>query len=296
VGRILVVGRHDDLCCQLVREELAKRGGRVISLDETQLFPGLTFAWELRGSHSRGAVGEAEDTVSLTDIDGVLARFSGFPVTADEYGTPNGQYLCAEWHALARGFVRALSCPVVNRLKPALWYKGALSVLDLASLAPDIPFRLPRVLVTTARDDVRNFYEECGQSLCYSPLGVPSAYIVDTLEDLAKLQHLAPLLPLYLREVISGDRIDAYVVGMDVIWDADELPSPSVETRRGCLEVAASLELTFCQFRLVRTDQGDYYCEGLACMPDLLGCGEEARQAIVGGLADTLLDAQRATL
>jgi hypothetical protein len=273
-----------------VEEELARREEDVVFLDESRLFPGLDFIWELASGHSRGMVGLGDHRAALDEIDGVLARFSGFPVTAEEYRTPNGQYLCAEWHALARCYMRALPCPVVNRLKPELWYKASLSIPDLVSLAPCVKFGLPRVLVTTGPDDVRNFYDLCGRSVCYSPLTMTSNYIVNTEDGLRNLERLSELLPLNLRERVAGEHVEAYVVGPDVICDAsDTAAMPDADVHQHCCEVAAALGVTFCQLHLVKTDAGEWYCEGLACMPDLLLCPDETRRTIVGQLTQTLL-------
>ena len=146
MGVTLIIGRQDDFCCRLVSERLTAARREFIFLRETELFPGLDFAWELRQEKVSGYVGLGADSVRLDRLDGVLARFSGIATSAEEHQTKDGQYLNSEWHALARGWMQSLQCPVVNRLRPELWYKMSLTVPDIVSLAPSQRFRLPRLL------------------------------------------------------------------------------------------------------------------------------------------------------
>src|SRR5215471_13395355 len=125
----LIVGRDEDLCCDLVRKRLAALGREAVFLPEDRLFPGLEFIWELHDGNVRGAVGIGGRRGAFGQISAVLARFSGITTTAEEHKTKDGQYLNSEWHALVRGYVHSLPCPVVNRLRPELWYKTRLNVL-----------------------------------------------------------------------------------------------------------------------------------------------------------------------
>jgi hypothetical protein len=292
MGYFLVIGRGEDPCCRAVEEQLMRLGKEVIFLQEQELFPGLEIVWELADGNSRGTVGQGKQTAGFTEIDGVLARFSGFPVSAEEFRTPNGQYLSSEWHALMRGYVRALPCPVINRVRPELWYKPFLSVPDLVSLAPGLKFTLPKTLVATRFEDAKAFFYESGRRITYSPITMPSPYAVNTDEDLQKLEKLSGSLPLYLSEVIPGETVDAYVVGADVICDGAQIPESDV--REHCIEIADGLGLSFCHFHLVRSNGGEWYCLGLACMPDLFRCGDETRKILAGRLVDLMVTGDRA--
>src|SRR5262249_4669005 len=125
VGAILILGRPEDRCCQLVQKRLCSAGRDVWFLPEDTLLPDLRFSRApLSGGISqRIQPGEREseerEAKSLqsaclkngvieyrgrrqrfTDIDGVLCRFYGIPIQPEDYGTPNGQYVSAEWNAL----------------------------------------------------------------------------------------------------------------------------------------------------------------------------------------------------
>src|SRR5262245_5732340 len=174
VGCMLVIGRDDDLCCRLVRQHLASLARDVVFLPEGQLFPGLLFSWELRDGESSGILESGDGTVRFDQIDGVLARFSGIATSPDDFHTKDGRYLSSEWHALMRGYMQSLSCPVINRPSPELWYRRFLRAPELFSLVSDSPFRLPLTLVATRFADVQAFFDLCGGRIRYSPLTVPS--------------------------------------------------------------------------------------------------------------------------
>ncbi|HEY6346022.1 MAG TPA: hypothetical protein VIY49_31425 [Bryobacteraceae bacterium] len=291
----VIIGRGEDPCCALVHECLTKLGQEVLFLDEGRLFPGLQLVWDLKNGSSQGAVGLGDIAIRLGEIDGVLARFSGFPVLKEEFRTPNGQYLCSEWHALMRGYLRALSCPVINRLRPELWYKPFLSIPDLVYFLPELKFKSPKTLVATSFEEAQAFFEECGHRIYYSPLTIPSRYTIESGEDLRKLATLSRLLPFHLREAIAGEAGKAYVVGTDVVWDTpsgEAMLEPAVQEH--CLEIAASLGLTFCELHLLRSSDHEWYCLGIACMPDLFQCSDAGRATIAERLASALLNATSA--
>jgi hypothetical protein len=289
MGFTLIIGREDDLCCRLVKNRLEAVGREIVHLPEDKLFPGLDFVWELRNGESRGSIGFAAQTGRFDQIDGVLARFSGITTSPEEHQTKDGQYLNSEWHALARGYMHSLPCPVVNRLRPELWYKARLSIPDLISLLPGLRFRRPKTMVTTKFSDAKAFFDLCGGLIRYSPLSMPSNYVIEREEDLEKLEPLSKVLPLYLSEVVYGDPVQMFVVGDEVVSDCE----PHEFAARCCLEAAASLGLTFCEFELVRTPTDEWYCLGLNCAPHLFQCADEVRAAIIDGLVDVLCAGDR---
>jgi hypothetical protein len=294
MGHFLIIGRGEDPCCRLVEERLISLGKEVIFLQENQLFPGLDVVWELADGNSTGTISHATQTAGMGEIDGVLARFSGFPVSAEDFKTPNGQYLASEWHALIRGYVRALPCPIINRVRPELWYKPYLSVPDLVSLAPGLKLKLPRTQVATRFEDAQAFFHASGQRITYSPLTLPSPYRINTVEDLQRLETLSKSLPLYLSEVVPGEKVDAYVVGAHVICNVTQRLETAIQEH--CIEIAAALGLLFCQFHLVRSNRDDWYCLGLTCMPDLFQCGDETRTTLAAQLTNALLNGSAARL
>jgi hypothetical protein len=196
-----------------------------------------------------------------------------------------------------RGYLRALPCPVINRVRPELWYKPFLSIPDLVSFLPALRFKVPKTLVATSFEDAQVFFENCGHRICYSPLTIPSRYPIETGEELQKLATLSGLLPFHLREVVPGQAGSAYVVGADVVWESlSGVPMPEAAIQEHCVEIAASLGLTFCELQLLRSYRHEWYCLGIACMPDLFQCAEDTQRYISERLTNALLTAKTAAL
>jgi hypothetical protein len=288
MGVTLLIGREDDLCCRLLKDRLTASGCDFLFLHEDELFPGLNLAWELKQEIASGCIGLGSHSVPLDQLDGVFARFWGITTSAEEHATKDGQYLNSEWHALARGLMQSLTCPVVNRLRPELWYKMRLSVPDIVSLAPTQRLRLPRTMVTTSVQEARSFFHSCGRRMRYSPLSMPSDYLIEREQDVEKLEPLSKTLPLSLTAVVEGRATSAFVVGPDVIFDGPRHEAAA----RCCLDAASSLGLTFCEFELVFTESGECFCLGIQCAPHLVWCTPETRAAVIDQLAAVLSPAQ----
>lgn len=287
MGCVVIIGSDYDICAQLVQERLAQLGREVVYLNETNLLPGLNFVWELSGKTSQGRVGPA----GFAQIDGVLARFFGVPVSPARYETKDGQYISAEWHALVQGWLHSLPCPVVNRLRPELWYKARLSSPHLLALAPGIKFKLPRTRITTSIADAEAFYADVADGLCYSPLSHPSNYVIEDRESFTKLKSLSGLLPFALTEKIAGASLRVVIIGQEAIVvpsigvELDKLP-PQIKAH--CLELATILGLSFCELDLNKTMDDDWYCLGVDCAPNLFWHEDQLKQEIVEHLVAML--------
>ena len=96
-------------------------------------------------------------------------------------------------------------------------------------------------------------------------------------------------MPLFLSEMIDGDAIRAYVVGDDVVFDGMHNPIAA----QICQESAAALGLTFCEFDLVKSIAGEWYCLGLNSMPYLFQCSEEIRTQVIDRLVGALCGERR---
>jgi hypothetical protein len=287
----LVLGAEQDPCCRLVQEELLARGSKVCFLRESQLFPDLKFTWEPSGESCRGIVDSTHGRLRFGDITAVFSRFYGIPVGPEDYNTRDGQYISAEWNALLMAWLQQIPCPVVNRLRPELWYKSHLNVPDLLSLVPGLRFKLPPALVTSSFDNARSFCRRLAGPVNYAPLTQQVSYLVQTETDVEKLAALEGSLPFYLTERVSGTKLDAFVVSRDVVLVrtdgsvAQEIPA---EVQRACVQVGEALGLEFYRLSLVMTAKGEWYCFGLDRIPQIYECGPEAKTRIASCLADNL--------
>src|SRR4051812_15694118 len=100
MGKVLILGHDGDHCCVRVRDRLTERGREVLFLPENRALPGLDFAWEVQGRTLRGRVRYEEGQETFDEIDGVLARSYGIPVSAETFATTDGRYVSAEWNAV----------------------------------------------------------------------------------------------------------------------------------------------------------------------------------------------------
>jgi hypothetical protein len=296
MGAILVLGRDEDLCCRLVREELLKTGCEVWFLREDQLLPDLKFTWMPSSTDRQGVMDYKDGRINFANVSGVLYRFYGIPVGPEDFNTRDGQYISAEWNALLMAWLHQLPCTVVNRLRPELWYKPHLNIPDLISLVPGLRFKLPRVLVTSASADARAFCRSVSGPVRYSPLTQPARYHIETEADIENLAALEGSLPLYLTEWIAGKALDAFVVDREVILvqsGGQIANETSAEVDTYCAQIGKSLGLGFYRLSLVMTTDGDWYCFGLDRVPQLYRCTLETQTRIARCLAHILSDGGR---
>jgi hypothetical protein len=291
VGAILILGRTEDPCCRLVHDQLLAAGWDAWLLPEDQLLPGLGFEWRPSVARQKGSIYYSGREIDFADIHGILSRAWSVPVSAQDFETADGRYICAEWNALLMAWLHAMPCLVINRIRPELWYKAQLNVADLASLLPRIPLKLPRSLVTTDIDDANEFCRSVRGPVRYSPLTQSSKYRIQTETDRQQLAALSGSLPLHLTKWVEGRAIDAFVVRSEVLFvdqDGQISDESSGPIAGHCVEVADALGLAFCKLSLVAAADGDWYCFGVDRTPQLYQCTTETQIDIVRALVRVL--------
>jgi hypothetical protein len=291
MGTILILGHGDDLCCSKVQERLLSRGCQVLYLPEDRILPGLDFVWEVQGRTLRGRMGYGGQQAEFEEIDAVLTRSYGIPVSPETFATTDGRYVCSEWNALTMAWLASLPCRVVNRLRPELWYRVSVNVPALASLVPGAPFKRPRTMVTTRVEDARDFQRRCGGRVRFEPLTQPVGYRVDGEEGIRKLAALAGTLPFQLTEIVEGERVEAFVVRDRVVMmglDRSVVPEPPGHAADDARAIARALGLAFCRLALVHAAGDSWYFLGAERIPQLYDCGEDVQDLVVEHLADLL--------
>jgi hypothetical protein len=287
VGVTLILGRIEDPCCRLVKEQLVEQGREALMLPEDRMLPRLRFAWTPSSSAQLGGVRYDGQDLDFADVDGILSRAWSVPVAAEDFASADGRYICAEWNALLMAWLHAMPCPVINRLRPQLWYKVQLNVPDLAALIPEIGLNLPRFIVTTDIAEANAFCRSVRGPVRYSPLTQASQYRIQTAADREKLAALVGSLPLYLAECIEGEAIEAFVVRSEVLF-VDRAGKLLNETGEGvaprCVAASAALGLTFCKLSLLAAPQGEWYCLGIDRAPQLYRLAAETQMRIARGL------------
>ena len=290
MGTILILGRNEDLCCQLVADELRQEGREVLFLPEDQLLPEMLFAWT--PADGAGAVRFRGQETRFSEMDGVLYRFYGLPIPAEEYQTQDGQYTCSEWNALFMAWLHPQTCPVINRLRPELWYRTRLNSVALSALVPDLPFARPRTLVTTRSAEAQDFRQRLGSPVTYAALSGSAPYHIHDDEGMGKLTALSGALPLHLMETVAGQAYEAFVAGSAVTLvrgDGSVGDSAPASLAERCVQAGARLGLSFYQLSLVETASREWYCLNLDRMPQLYACGLDAQGEIVRNLCALLM-------
>jgi hypothetical protein len=269
-------------------------GRKVLFLPEDRLFPDFQFAWQ-RNGRDGGFVEFGEHRVDLSNIEGVLSRSYGIPVSAERFETKDGSYVSAEWNALLMAWLWRLPCRVVNRLRPELWYRTSLYVSDMRSLVPRMPFRLPRALVATRSSDVESFCAGGPGPVWYTPLTQHARFAVRGSADVAKLRALEGVLPFQLVERVDGTEFDAFVIGDAVVLvdSQGEVASVPLDVKRHCVDLARMVNLAFFRLQLVRVPGGDWYCLELDRLPQLVRCLPETCAEITRRLAGFLMSSER---
>jgi hypothetical protein len=276
----LIIGKQADPCCGLVAEYIQSNAHRVLLLPESDLFPRLGFSWM---PPSGGTITWNDVQLSLSEIAGVLYRGDGRPVTSDEYQTSEGRYLTAEWNALTMAWLDRMPCPVVNRLKPELWYRPRLNVADLATVAPSLRELLPPMLVTTQRDEIRRFWAAHPGDMFYTPLTSCAEYPVRNDADLDSMETLCGALPVQLIKLEERARLNCFVTADDVVFlgnDGAIAQPPSSDLTLRCIAAGKALGILFYKLSLVARPRGGWYCIGLDRLPSLNFCSSAARQQI----------------
>lgn len=293
MGVILILGRAEDLCCQRVLERLARDGRETLFLPEDKLLPQMAFAWT--PADGAGRVRFEGREVLFSEVEGVLYRFYGIPLPAEEFGTADGRYVCSEWNALWMAWLnsphKTVHGPVINRLRPDLWYKTFLNTPTLAALVPGLPFARPQTLVTTSPDAARSFRRSLAGAVTYTALSGSSPYPIQGEEELEKLLALNGTLPLHLTEEVTGQRFEAFVIGGRVTLvgpDGDLCGSPPPTLADRCVQIGTRLGLAFFQLSLVAGTGDEWYCLGLDRVPQLYSCGPDAQAEIVERLTSLL--------
>jgi hypothetical protein len=291
VGAILILGRTEDPCCRLVHDQLLAAGRDAWLLPEDQLLPGLGFEWRPSSARQQGSICYSGRQIDFADIHGILSRAWSVPVSAQDFETADGRYICAEWNALLMAWLHGMPCVVINRIRPELWYKAQLNVADLASLLPRMPLTLPRSFVTTDIDDANEFCRSVPGAVRYSPLTQSSKYRIQTETDREQLAVLVGSLPLHLTQWVEGRAVDAFVVRSEVLFvDQDGRISDgfSGSVASHCVEVADALGLAFCKLSLVAGADGDWYCFGVDRTPQLYQCATETQIDVARALVRAL--------
>lgn len=298
---VLIIGGGDDPQVGRVRDEIRRRGGRVVLLDSSA-FP------------ERLALSTHNDVLRLDGrrlpkLNSVYLRGLGAnPLhpdhRADLKSRPHGLFAQMEERlALVSSAILVLKSrgvPIVNDLEVNAQHSRKpyqLSLLRRAEL------RVPRYLASNDPDEVRAFVRTVGAAV-YKPVGGGATVQPLRRSDLTR-ERLAALrlAPVLFQERINGVSVRVYVIGRRCVAAA-EIHSTELDYRRNegavvpttlrkdevrtCVAAARACSMSFCGVDIIRCKSGHYILE---CNPSPMFAVFEHKTGadIAGSLAQLLL-------
>ena len=296
---ILLWGLEADTPIALVRKRLDERGQPYVFLNQADVLDvTIDIRYEPRPIGWLAVDGTRYDLGAFSAVYLRPYDFRQFPEFADRSANST------EWkHAIGVedmlcGYADVAPTLVVNRPSTML---ANNSKPYQCSLASEFGFHIPRTLLTTDEDAVREFRRSCGAIVYKSISGQRS--IVKRLadEDDGRLADVR-WCPTQFQEAVPGDDYRVHVVGREVF--ATRVRSSDADYRYGaavyeptvvpedistrCVAASARMGLHLAGVDLRRTPHGDWYCFEINPCP-AYSCYEiAADQAISDAIADML--------
>ena len=178
---ILVCGLVADAMVELMCARLSDLGYEYMLFDQLH-YPGqYNLSWGIGKNGLHGYLASPERRVDIAELTGVYARYvnyRGGPERSD-FSNLERQMIDAEYQLSLMQLLDLLPCTVVNRVRAST---SNDSKIYQSFLAESVGLRTPRTLVTTDPDEVKTFYELCGQRVIYKSLSSVRS-IVSRLSD-----------------------------------------------------------------------------------------------------------------
>jgi hypothetical protein len=268
-----------------VRRALEERGYETRTIANPLVRP-ARFSWQLDTERSVGSLAfEDGRTVANDEFDGVLVRTAAW-IDPAGWRPADLAYVQAETQAALLAWLWSLACPVVNRYRPAIWYRPRAPLLFWRGLLVLSGLSTPETLVTNVGHEAREFARRGGLGgvVCGALTG-EARFLVATDGDwngVAKLQEVAPVC----FSVPHGEAQHVCVAGNRVVWDREPTPEDRrLEPRmRG---FAAEAGLSFVALTLAPTPHG-VCVVAVEPQPCVEAFGDSAREEIVEGIVELL--------
>jgi hypothetical protein len=227
------------------------------------------------------------DDGTAEEIDSVFVRSTGWLDPAG-WELADHAYMQSETQAALLACLAGLSCPVINRASPALWYRPLNSLLAWLPLLRRCGLPAPETIVTDDPDEARAF----GRRL--ETAGVPGAVCASLTRcaawlvgptDWEGLAAVQARMPVCLTEPHGRTRA-VCVVGRAVIWDGQpDSAEAALEPR--LLHLAAEAGLDFLEIATAPVRDGPAVVL-VEPLPRLEHFGPPARAGILYALTDLL--------
>lgn len=285
----LVIGHESDPLSQRVATALRGHGHEV-ALTPEPLSAAGTFTWALETHSSESQIrGLSGRGLPGAEIEGVLVRALGGPLTHDGWSPEDFAYVQAEVHALLLAWLWSLPCRVVNRMSADLWFRPQRAYPEWHPLL--VRSGLP-VLATQITNDLaaaRAFSAALGGAMTYAPLTSAARYPVAEDHDWEELGKVMAVVPVCLAEPCMDASRYACLVGNEVVWDGRADPGGAEQDvfADGLRRLAAMLRLDVVQIE-IRLGQRGLRCTGVDLYPHIASYGGQRQEALVAGVVAVL--------
>ncbi len=284
----LLLGSERDPCCSGVRRALHARGytARIV---ENPLIQPARFSWRLDSAHSVSRLAWDDEQAEIATIEGVLVRGGGW-IDPAGWRLDDLAYVQAETQAALLAWLASLSCPVVNRYQPALWYRPQLSIVFWRPWLRACGLLTPPTLVSNVEQDTlafrRGLAAEGNPGAILRPLTSDQQYLLARDEDwtgVVAVQTRTPVCLTYPHD----EPVTVCVVGDQFVWNVDP-PADATAVEQALFRFATASGLAFVEIALARASDA-LHVVAVEHFPHFERFTKAAQERIVAALVELLV-------
>jgi hypothetical protein len=276
-----------------VNELLTTQDQSVLIISNPLLDP-CSFDWRLTNGESKSRLLWNGITVFDHEIESVFVRTFGW-IDPTGWQKDDLAYMQSETHAALLAWLSSLSCPVVNRYSPDIWYRPKPPLLFWQPLLRRSGLRIIETLITNEPEEANNFRQQLNSSgiagAVYNSLTNELSYLVTEEEEWNGIKRMQERSPVCITHP-HGEPVFVCVVGDEMIWN-DGSPTNMRSVGPFLAAFAKNAGLTFVELALT-TDGNDLNVIAVDPYPKWDHFGSGARQQIVKRII-TLLTAKDQT-
>jgi len=277
----IIIGDLYDPFCREVYDSLKDHNEPVLVISNPLIHP-CSFEWRLNNQENKSRlVWNSELSFSDDEIDSVFVRNSAW-IDPDGWQKDDLMYMQSETHAALLAWFWSLSCPVINRYSPAIWYRPKAPLLFWQPLLRHNGLRTLETIITNVPEEAGQFRKklmsrEIGGAV-FSSLSSDLSYLVaDTNEwdGLAQMQRYSPVCLV----APHGEPKFVCVIGDHVIWD-DKTFFHAKTLEPSLIAFAKESELSLVELAIT-TDNDEYNVIAVEPFPTLEHFKDDSKDKIV---------------
>lgn len=288
----IIIGDVYDPFCIQVNEFLKRQDQSVLILSNPLLDP-CSFDWRLTNGESKSQLVWNGETVFDHEIESVFVRTFGW-IDPSGWQKDDLAYMQSETHAALLAWLWSLTCPVVNRYSPDIWYRPKPPLLFWQPLLRRSGLSIIETLITNAPEEANHFRHQLNSSgvagAVYNSLTSELSYLVTEEEEWNGIKRMQKHSPVCFTHP-HGEPQFVCVVGDHIIWN-DGSPA-NMRTLEPLLDAfAKTAGLTFVELAL-STNGNDLNVIAVDPYPKWDHFDSSARRQIVKSIIILLTEKKR---